>query len=286
MLRPPQRQHAAARAPRMHRPLFTLPWPAPLVAGTLVRRYDRFLADVTLASGETVAVHCVNSGSMEGFVRPGARVWLTPAPSPSRKLKWTWSLIELDGVTHGADTSLPNRIVKAMLEARALPRLRGWSTLTPEHVHAPGSRVDFHLTVRGRSHDIEVKNCHLVYPDGRAYFPDSVSERATKHLEILTRHAHQGDDATVLFVVQRVDATCVRPSDLHDPAFGRAARAAADAGVRFRALRVHATPEAVHVLGALPVDLAPYDTGPHAAWRAAMRPFTGWQRSKAPSRKA
>ena len=38
------------------------------IAGTLVRRYDRFLADVTLASGETVAVHCVNSGSMEGFV--------------------------------------------------------------------------------------------------------------------------------------------------------------------------------------------------------------------------
>lgn len=64
-----------------------------------------------------------------------------------------------------------------MLEARALPRLRGWSTLTPEHVHAPGSRVDFHLTVRGRAHDIEVKNCHLVYPR-RPRVPPQLGERA------------------------------------------------------------------------------------------------------------
>ena len=34
-------------------------------------------------------------------------------------------------------------------------------------------------------HYVEVKNCHLVYSDGWGYFPDSVSERASRHVEAL-----------------------------------------------------------------------------------------------------
>lgn len=259
--------------------IFTLPWPAPLTEGALVRRYDRFLADVTLASGETVTAHCVNSGSMEDLVRPGARVWLSPATTPGRKLRWTWSVIEHQGVFVGADTSLPNRLVKAMIAARALDGLDRWSSFTPEFVHAPGSRVDFRLIEEGRTFDLEVKNCHLVYPDGGAYFPDSVSERATKHLAVLADEARRGERTGVLFVVQRPDARVVRPSALHDPAFAKAARVAADAGVGFRAVRVHTTPEAVRVLDEIPVDLAPYDLSTLAPWRAAAKPFSGWQRS-------
>ncbi len=244
-----------------------------------MRRYDRFLADVRLASGEVVVAHCVNSGAMEGLVLRGARVWLSPASSPTRKLRWTWSVIEVDGVLVGADTSLPNRLVKTMFESRSIAGLSAWSRLLPEFVHAPGSRVDFRLETRDGPHDVEVKNCHLVYPDGRAYFPDSVSERATRHLEILTREARRGQGATVLFVVQRPDARAVRPSDAHDPAFAHAARVAHAAGVRFRALRVYASLDGVRVLGTLPVDLEPYDFAPIAAWRSAARPTSGGERS-------
>jgi sugar fermentation stimulation protein A len=259
---------------------FLLPWSAPLEAGRLVRRYHRFLLDVVLDDGRAVTAHCVNSGMMEGLVRPGARVWVCAAASASRKLAYTWCATELEGVRVGVDTILPNRLVRAMLEARALPRMGPYETVRPEYPHVAGSRVDFRLTAPGVVHDVEVKNCHLVYPDHRAYFPDSVSTRATKHLLALIKERRRGVEATVLFVVQRGDARSVRPSDLHDPDFGRAARKAAAAGVRFRALRATPTDEGLRVLGTIPVDLAEYGLARPALWRESLRPHSGWERPR------
>ena len=48
-----------------------------VVKGTLVKRYKRFMADVTLDDGETVTAHCANPGSMMGLVEPGTPVWLS-----------------------------------------------------------------------------------------------------------------------------------------------------------------------------------------------------------------
>lgn len=278
MSRPLPRQPSRAPAASSHTDPFTFPWPRPLVPATLVRRYDRFLADVTLASGEPAVAHCVNPGAMEGVVRPGARVWLTPVDHPARKLRFTWSIVEDEGVLVGADTSLPNRLVRAMLDARAIRGLAGYTALAQEFVHAPGCRVDFRLTTRRGPHDLEVKNCHLRYPDGLAYFPDSVSERATKHLTVLAEEARRGGGATVLFVVQRPDVAAVRPSEVHDPAFAKAARRAAAEGVRFRALRAQVTEAGVAVLGEVPVDLAPYDLEGPRVWREERRSTSGWVR--------
>ncbi|HJK92045.1 MAG TPA: DNA/RNA nuclease SfsA [Polyangiaceae bacterium LLY-WYZ-15_(1-7)] len=253
----------------------------PLQTGRLVGRYDRFIAEVALDDGPRVRAHCVNPGRMEGLVRPGAKVWLSAVPPESpRKLRYTWELMEDGGRVVGTNTVVPNAIVGRLLAARVLPGLKRFAALRSEVRYGERSRADFLL--EGKTpHFVEVKNCHLVYPDGRGYFPDSVSERAAHHLEALSAEVRAGAKATVLFTVQRDDVVAVRPSELHDPRFAEAARAAKAAGVRFRAVRIRVTPEAYEVLDAIPVELRRVDVARLRPWREERLRWSGWVRDPA-----
>lgn len=259
-------------------PLLVIPHETPLLEGRLLRRYNRFLADIDLPGVGIVAAHCVNTGCMEGLVRPGARVWVSHHPSPSRKLVYTWEMVEVDGVLVGANTAMPNRFVRRLIEARLLRGLSRFDEVVAERRYGTNSRVDFWLR-KGRSeHFVEVKNCHLVYPDGRGYFPDSVSERASKHLEELIDVVRSGHRATVLFTIQRPDARAIRPSDVHDPVFAETARRAHAAGVAFRALLIVPTREGYIVDRQVPVDSRPYGLRRQRRWREQHRAFSGWER--------
>jgi len=250
-------------------------WPGELTEGRLVRRYERFITEVRVGR-RLVRAHCVNSGRMEGMIVPGARVWLSHASKP-RALEWTWELVELDGVMVGANTALPNRLVKTALEQGLVSGLEGY-TIVPEQPLGRHHRVDLALDGPAGRELLEVKNCHLVYPDGRGYFPDSHSERAVQHVEALARLARQGVKTHVVFTLQRLDALALRPSELHAPDFAKAVRRAARAGVRFRALRFEPKVDGVWFDAEVPVELEAYDVGVVARWSAALDETSGWLR--------
>ncbi|MEM9290078.1 MAG: DNA/RNA nuclease SfsA [Acidobacteriota bacterium] len=250
----------------------TLPvrWPRQqkLLEGRLIKRYKRFLADIELADGEMVTAHCVNTGAMEGLTTPGLRVWISRATNPKRKLAFTWELVECDGQIYGANTGEPNRIVRRLLMEHRLPWIGGYHTVRPEQPYGEKSRIDFLLEGPRRRCYLEVKNCHLVYPDARAYFPDSVSQRASGHLEELAVVAKEARNqrAEVLFVCQMPGVKAVRPSDVHDPTFAATARRVRGQGVRFSAIEVLHSPEAVEITRRVPVSLAPYGTKRVRRW--------------------
>ncbi|MEW5788711.1 MAG: DNA/RNA nuclease SfsA [Pseudomonadota bacterium] len=230
----------------------------PLTPAVLLRRYQRFLADMRLDSGETVVAHCPNTGSMLGVNRPGSRAWLSPADNPARKLAWTWELAEGPrGGWVGIHTGRANALVREALEAGLIAELAGFTGLRMEARLSARSRTDLLLDFPGGPCYVEVKNLTAAADGGQGFFPDAVSERAHKHLDELSAVVAAGGRAAVVFCVQREDVEEVAPADHIDPEFGRRLRAAARQGVELFALGARLSPRGITLARRLPVRLAP-----------------------------
>lgn len=224
----------------------------PLVAGTLVKRYKRFLADVTLEDGSLVTVHCPNSGSMMGCATPGSRVLLSSSSNSTRKYPFGWELVQVDGFWVGINTGLPNRLTREAIEDGTVVELQGYATIRPEVPYGERSRIDLLLEgLTGRCF-VEVKNVTLE-ESGRALFPDAVTTRGQKHLRELMRVVREGDRGVIFFTVQRGDANSVSPADMIDPEYGRLLRLAMENGVEALAYRALVTPEEIKLTERLPV---------------------------------
>ncbi|MDA7429926.1 DNA/RNA nuclease SfsA [Primorskyibacter aestuariivivens] len=226
----------------------------PLVPATLIRRYKRFLADCTLDDGREVTAHCANPGSMMGLAEPGFRVWLEPNDDPKKKLKFGLRLVEpAEGVLVGVDTSVPNRALRAALEAGAVPGLGGYEQVRAEVKYGQNSRIDFLLTGGGQPDIyVEVKSVTLSREAGIAEFPDSVTTRGLKHLEELSSMTAAGHRAVMLYLVQRTDCRAMRLASDIDPAYAAGFAKARSAGVEVMVLGCDLSPAAITPGEALP----------------------------------
>jgi sugar fermentation stimulation protein A len=228
-------------------------FPAPLVPATLIRRYKRFLADVVLASGETVTVHCANPGSMIGLDTPGARVWLSKSSNPSRKLAHSWELIEVDfgggAELVGINTIHPNALAAEAIASGAIAELAGYGSVRREVKYGKNSRVDFLLEHPARPPCyLEIKNVHLMREPGLAEFPDAVTKRGAKHLDELGVMAAAGARAVMLFLIQIGSAQRFKLARDIDPTYGKAFDAARAAGIEVFAYRCGINREGIEVI--------------------------------------
>ncbi len=231
----------------------------PLIKGRLIKRYKRFLADVTLDGGEVVVAHCANPGSMLGLDRPGSEVWLSPARNPARKLRFSWELIRVDGSLVGINTALPNAIVAEAVEDGRIPELTGYETLRREVPYGKNSRIDLLLEGAGRAPCyVEVKNVHLKR-HSLAEFPDSVTARGAKHLGEMAAMVAAGHRAIMVYVVQRGDCDGFAIAGDIDPAYAAAAARARARGVEAICYACRLSTEAITL--DTPLSLHPDDAG-------------------------
>jgi len=235
-------------------------FPHPLITGTLVQRYKRFLADVELDDGRTVTAHCPNTGGMSTCAEPGWKVALSPATNPKRKSAYTWELVHNGRCWICVNTLIANRVAAEAIAGGRIPELTGYSEILRERTISPGCRIDLELRRSNETCLVEVKNVTLVGEDGAYCFPDAVTERGLKHLRELSAAVNKGRRAVMLYVIQRSDGQGFRPAWEVDPDYAGGLKKAVADGVEVLAYRTAPSLKRVTVVERVPVlNLRPDD---------------------------
>lgn len=228
----------------------------PLQPATLIKRYKRFLADVTTDEGDEITVHCPNTGSMRGCSTPGSRVMLSTSANPKRKYPQTLEMVREGDTWIGVNTMLTNKIVaEAILEGR-IKELQGVDSITREVTISKSSRLDLLLKRGEEKIYVEIKNCSLV-EDGWAMFPDAVTARGAKHLNELASLVEQGDQGVIFFCIQRMDAVRFRPAAHIDPLYAETLAEVSKKGVQILAYQADIGPESITMQKSIPCFLEP-----------------------------
>lgn len=234
----------------------------PLIKATLIKRYKRFLADVTLGNGDIITVHCPNTGAMTGCAEPGYEVWLSTSTNKKRKYPYTWELARTtEGDWIGVHSANANRWVEAAIRAARVSELTAYREIQTEVKYGDeASRIDLLLSAPTRSAlpplcYVEVKSVTLLASRdaGLGLFPDAVSIRGQKHLRELIAMREQGHRAVLFFCVLHSGIKQVAPADSIDPAYGQLFREALSKGVEVLAYGTAISTAAISLAGAIKV---------------------------------
>jgi sugar fermentation stimulation protein A len=231
-----------------------------LSLGTLIKRYKRFFADIELETGEVITAHCPNTGPMTGVCIPGQRVMVSRSDSPTRKLPYTWELIEVNDTLPtwvGVNTALPNRVVESVLTERVLPELGQYNRVQREVPYGRDrkSRIDFLLTGEESAPPVYVEVKNTTWVQGtKAMFPDTVTARGQKHLRELTALLPEAK-AVMLYFINRGDCDRFSPGDSADPTYGQLLREGITQGLQVLPCRFQITPTGIQYLGLAKLEL-------------------------------
>ena len=201
-----------------------------MVKGIFLSRPNRFIAKIAI-DGEEQTVHVKNTGRCRELLPVGAQVYCAVSANPARKTKYDLITVRKGHRLINMDSQAPNAAVKEWLLAGGLGQIED---LRPETVHG-GSRFDFSFTKEEKPCFLEVKGVTLEH-DGICAFPDAPTDRGARHLRELRHAVAEGYECYVLFVIQMEDVQFLHPNDATDPAFVKALREAAEAGVQILAM--------------------------------------------------
>ncbi|MEQ8516532.1 MAG: DNA/RNA nuclease SfsA [Chromatocurvus sp.] len=226
-----------------------------LVDARLVRRYKRFLADVTLADGTALTVHCPNTGAMTGCAEPGSPVWLSTSDAATRKYPHTWEVAQTASGTVCVHSARANVVVREAFETGAIAGFENYPVCRREVVVAPGTRADLVLEGDSGRVIVEVKSVTLCREGGRGAFPDAVSSRGRKHILALQAALASDTRSLLVFCAMHTGVRRVCVAGDIDPAYREALEGAMRAGVEVLALGCEVSASGVVVRETLPFSL-------------------------------
>jgi sugar fermentation stimulation protein A len=193
---------------------------------------------------------------MLGCSTPGSEVILSRAANPRRKYAWTLEMVRESDTWIGVNTARTNNLVREGLENGAIADFGAIRAIRAEVRVSAKSRLDFLLRGGDRDVYVEVKNCSLVQ-DGVALFPDAVTARGTRHLLELEELLARGQQAALLFCVQREDAGCFAPAAAIDPLYAETLARVRGRGLTVLAYQAAVTPGEIRITRKIPVACPP-----------------------------
>jgi sugar fermentation stimulation protein A len=160
----------------------------------------------------------------------------------------------------GVHTGRSNPVIGEGLTGGVIEAVAGYRNIRSEVAcqvaGLPRSRFDFFLS-EGEGPDawVEVKNVTL-FEGACLKFPDAVTERGRKHLEVLAELSRQGHRAVMIYALNRPEGECFTPADEIDPVYGATLRQVVQqAGVEVLALRILHMEQSMQVGGPVVVVL-------------------------------
>lgn len=199
--------------------------------GLCLKRYKRFFADVE-HKGQTITIHVPNTGSLKGVLQAPQKCLFTLNNDPKKKLAGTLQALEADGTWVGVNTQNPNRLLREAWDHRFFGHWQNFDRFESEVAISKETRLDGRLTdtKNNITRWVEVKNVTMS-KDQVAMFPDSVTERGRKHLLEMTELIKNGDEAEMVYIVQRNDCVSFAPNKDLDPKYAEALKKAVDHGL-------------------------------------------------------
>ena len=191
-----------------------------LISGIFIKRYKRFFVDVQIEN-KLITAHCPNTGSMQGLLKEGNKIWLSKSNNPNRKLKYTLQIIEDGNSKVGVNTHLTNKIVLDALENNLIREFSKNIEIKPEVKFGENTRFDFLIADKNYKAFIEVKNVTLARKPKIAEFPDAITSRGAKHIEELIKASKKGYEIYIAFIVQREDCNQFAIASDIDPEYSK-----------------------------------------------------------------
>jgi len=220
---------------------------------TLIKRYKRFLADVTLTDSNTTTIHVANTGAMTGCAEPEDTVWYSTSGNPKRKYPCSWELTQTKQ-NHFicVNTIRANQLAEEAILNGTIIELQGFDELQREVKYGEeNSRIDFllsHYSNNDSNHQkksrtyIEVKSVTLL-EDDQGYFPDTITTRGQKHLRELMSIVKNGDRAVLLFTVLHTGIDSFKVAKHIDKKYADLLQQAIDSGVEVLVYKAKICPE-------------------------------------------
>ena len=207
--------------------------PKPLYPAKLLERPNRFVIKCCCQKTETVRkIYLADPGRLPLIMQQGREIYYQPDfDNDSRSTEGTAVLARMDDGTYvSLNSHLANEIAEAGINAGHFKEISNRKILKREFTRG-SSRFDFLLENRQDRYLLEVKSVTLV-DNGKACFPDSVTDRGRRHVEeLIDWQRETGNPAGILFLITRNDAISFRPCQEIDPDFAAVLKKARNSGI-------------------------------------------------------